>query len=456
MLSPYEFYRDENVRKRILEYCSDAVYLVGYGERELSSEKFKSVQKSELNWILDNELDVFRSNWDNSSTLAVFDIEYFNLDFHAEIFLKPYETYLKLEPVYKTLLKIFSKYGIEPLVLMTGQGYHFSMKVPYSSPVHKKLETMSKICNSVEGKYNTISGRRKQKVPINHGIAFETTGRLIEYIGHQLVTELKNQNTIPLVFTDVAVGTGIKGREAISLDISMYGDPLFMRDIRCAFSVYQKHKVKKWLYGDHISRNVPYMIAIPRKKEDKLKDMIQIRTNYENSAKLASLVNTSIPDASSGFNSIIAEYSSSKFCNFHRDFDNVASHEPQQWQGTYDMFDLRSLPPCIRKPLEQPNDLLLIPTNIQSVVRVLMKMGWHPKHIAGLLRSKYERDYKWGGTWMKYDAQSRGNFYVRMFAGLIADGLDGEIDLNCISHRQKDYCVKPSGCGFNLTNYKLP
>jgi len=119
------------------------------------------------------------------------------------------------------------------------------------------------------------------------------------------------------------------------------------------------------------------------------------------------------------------------------------------------MFNLASLPPCVKYPLENPNDNLLKPTNIQLVTRVLMKLGWHPKHIAGLVRSKFERDYKWGSTWFKYDAQSRGNFYVRQFSGLIIDGLDKEIDLNCVSHKQKGYCVKPVGCPFNLANYKL-
>jgi hypothetical protein len=257
------------------------------------------------------------------------------------------------------------------------------------------------------------------------------------------------------VFTDVSVGRGAKGREAISLDLSMYGDPIFMRDIRSAFSVYQKHKVKKWLYGDHIAKTIPYLIAIPRRPGDKLEDLVRIRTHYENAAKLAAQISTRIPDASEGFGHLLSSYKHSKLYRFHKDYDSVDSHAPSEWPRTYDMFDMSKLPPCVRFPLEQPNDHLLKPTNIQTVVRVLMKNGWHPKHIAGLLRSKYERDYKWGSAWFKYDAQSRAMFYVRQFAGLIAAGIDGELDLNCVSSKEKETCVQPSGCGFDLSSYRL-
>jgi hypothetical protein len=78
--------------------------------------------------------------------------------------------------------------------------------------------------------------------------------------------------------------------------------------------------------------------------------------------------------------------------------------------------------------LTHPNDALLKPVGIRHVVRELMALGWHPRHIAGLIRSKYERDYGWGDSFYHYDAAARADFYTRLFAGLIAAGLDNLSD----------------------------
>ncbi len=70
----------------------------------------------------------------------------------------------------------------------------------------------------------------------------------------------------------------------------------------------------------------------------------------------------------------------------------VTSLGPDRWPQTYDRTPLDPLPPCARRILTQPNDALLKPAGIRHVVRSLLALGWHPRHIAGLIRSKYERD----------------------------------------------------------------
>jgi hypothetical protein len=103
--------------------------------------------------------------------------------------------------------------------------------------------------------------------------------------------------------------------------------------------------------------------------------------------------------------------------------------------------------------LEQPNELLLKPAGIQHIVRVLMAVGWHPRHIGGLIRSKYERNFGWGDYWFVYDAASRADFYVRLFAGQFAAGQDELIDFNCRSTQEKGYCPY-SDCTQNLAVYR--
>ena len=84
----------------------------------------------------------------------------------------------------------------------------------------------------------------------------------------------------------------------------------------------------------------------------------------------------------------------------------------------------------------------------------MLKQRWHPKHIAGLIRSKYERNHSWGDIWIRNDASLRADFYVRLFAGLLSDGTDQEEDLNCTSYQKKGYCWK-KWCGYNLEQYKI-
>jgi hypothetical protein len=55
---------------------------------------------------------------------------------------------------------------------------------------------------------------------------------------------------------------------------------------------------------------------------------------------------------------------------------------------------------------------------MRKVTEALLAKGWHPRHIAGLIRSKFERDYGWGDQWIDYSPSMRADFYVRIFAGL--------------------------------------
>jgi hypothetical protein len=79
----------------------------------------------------------------------------------------------------------------------------------------------------------------------------------------------------------------------------------------------------------------------------------------------------------------------------------------------------------------------------------MLSLGWHPRHIAGLIRSKYERDYGWGGKWHRYDATSRADFYTRLFAGLFMTGQMISRILIVNLHRKKDIVLRMNV----ITNY---
>lgn len=465
LLTPKQFYENAGVQRRLAEYCGGQTvdpesftteYLSGVSETlkfdRYAEDYFYSTPRSSFFWLLEEGVDLFRAVWDRNATLGVLDIEYFNTAYPAEAYFNPEGTFTVMEPVYRHILKVFNRFGIQPITLMTGQGYHYTFKVDFASPVHRKLVRLGRLGPTLVGKYTAPGGRRTRPVPLEAGLAFDGMGRILEYFSHLVLRDLgARYQGIPVVCTDVSVG---KAREAIALDLSMYADPLYTRDIRCPFSTYQKHKVLQEKFGTRVAQEIPVMVTVPRVKDLPLSAYLKLRTDFEKCQKFAEEVETRIPENSSGLDKLIRSYRASKLCRFHDYYDAEEHDHPDTWHATYDRFDPSSLPPCVAYCLRFPNDNLLKPTNIQTLTRVLIKLGWHPSHIAGLMRSKLERDYGWGTQWFRYDASSRASSYVRLFAGLIATGLDTEIDLNCISHREKGYCLGGE-CYWNLADYRL-
>ena len=101
----------------------------------------------------------------------------------------------------------------------------------------------------------------------------------------------------------------------------------------------------------------------------------------------------------------------------------------------------------LRRLLEYPNNLLLDLTGIQLPTRTMLSLGWHPRHIAGLIRSKYDRDFNWGSRWDYCDSATRADFYVRLFSGLISMGSDELVGFNCQSTKEEGWCIRSAeGC----------
>lgn len=465
MIHPVEFYQDRAVRERLVEYAGGengdprtmtAEYLVGFGEallREGRSAAHLSVSSEDLDFLLARGLDVFRSNWDKRYTLGVLDFEYFNDDYPGEVYLRPERVFGLLEPVRQSARACFEKRGIPAYEIMTGQGYHFAFQVPCDGDADEALIEIGRVDDPVAGKYGFPKPPRKRKVSILHGRSFDGMGRVMEFLAHDILRTARPRTPIPVHTTDVGTGSRRVGHEAISIDLSMYGDPIFMRDLRMPFSTHQKHKVARDKVGSRIARETPVQVALPVGNLS-LESRLGMRRHFRRAAEWAEACADTggcrIPVATGVISSLVSEYRASRLAEFHAYFDSERHDDPSRWRETYDRTDLRALPPCIAVVLSDPNPRALQPTHIQAVTRVLLGKGWHPRHIAGLLRSKYERNWGWGEDWTKYDASMRADFYVRLFAGQISTGLDGGMDHNCVSHAEKGCCVRPH-CGHDLS-----
>ncbi|MDD5555984.1 MAG: hypothetical protein PHN82_01915 [bacterium] len=452
------YYRDEAVRARIQEFCGGrrftCEYCVGFGEslvRRGYRRPLRLADRDGLGGLMEEGLDLFRAVWDSRATLAVWDIEYFNLDSWTDLYRRQVPHFELMEPVHRSIRRILDGYRIPHLDDATASGYHFVSRIPFSSPVHRRLEAVGHVEPGLAEKYLSVPGgdsKRRRPVPEREGLGYSAVGRLMEFLCHRVMRDARRESPLPIMVSDVATARGERGREGMNLDITQYADPLYMRDIRTSFSTHQKHKVYVGLVGEAAARELPVFATVPR-GELGIGELFEIRRDLARAARHARSASSKIPDAAEGWGRVIADYAASPLAAFHREFDSVEHEPPDRWPQTYWRLDLASLPPCAGNAIRNANPALAVPSCIQTVCRVLLSHGWHPKHIGGLIRSHYERPLDWGTDWGKYHAETRANFWARVYCGLIETGTDELVDMNCVSHAEKGFCPRP-WCGFNL------
>jgi len=458
-----EYYHNDNVRERIREFCGGdqftCEYLVGFGEYLARNGYHRPLRLTnrtdDLPGLMEEGLDIFRSVWDWKATLAIWDIEYFNLDTWYNLY-RDQLTYFKLmEPVYRIIENIFKEYGIPHINDSTSSGYHFISLIPFKSSIHRKLERIGYLEDSLREKYSLtpkVDKKGRRPISLRAARGYSGIGRLHEFLSHLVIRRSRGESPLPVTISDTAVGRTFRGREGLSLDITQYADPLYMRDIRTTFSTHQKHKVYLGKVGGRIARELPVYATLPRKNLS-YRELFALRKDLRGAARYASQCSGVIPDASRGWERMIRDYRASSLFAFHQEFDRVTHQPPARWSKTYWRLNLDNIPRCAANAIRNANWGLLNPTSIQTLCRVLFAIGWHPKHIAGLIRSNYETRPGWKINWQKYDAETRANFWGRVYCGMIATGTDTLNDFNCVAQQEKGLCPHPY-CGFNLKDYQ--
>jgi len=457
------YYRSAAVRERIFEFCGGdpftCEYMVGFGEplvRRGYRRPIKLVTgRADFEELMEEGLDLFRSVWDKKGTLAVWDVEYFNLDTWRGLYRKQVEYFELMEPSYQAIRSLFRRYGIEHINDTTSSGYHFLSFVPFSSPVHRKLERIGHLEPELAAKYaqrRNDDDKRLRRLPRRAGLGYSGMGRLHEFLSQAVIFRTRGLSPVPVTVSDTAVSRSKRGREGMSMDITQYADPLYMRDIRTTFSTHQKHKVYIGKVGAALAESMPVYATVPRGNLD-IRELYRIRRNLRAAAEHARGCSGTIPDASAGWERLIDDYRRSTLFAFHRDFDSVSQYPRSRWAATYLGLDLEKLPPCVAQALRNPNWSLLVPTNIRNLCRFFLSLGWHPKHIAGLLRARYEEDLGWDTDWNKYDPSTRADFWARVYCGMVCTGADDLADFNCIAHQSRGFCPN-HWCGQRLEDYR--
>jgi len=394
-----------------------------------------------LDHFLTSELDIARSLADSASVLLHLDIEYVNFDSPAEAFLNPARSFALQEPVVRVIETLLLRWGIRPLHLITGQGHHFVWRIARASELAGRL---AELCPAPE-----LLDACEQRVPPGFGAvidreahrAFAAIGLLLEHVAHRVKAVASPQSEFPVEITAVHVGPcATSQREIISIDVSEYGDPLHTRMVRMPFTNYLKPWVNGLARSLGLEGRLQPLRAIPLHGID-IQQALKVRHTDAGVIELARRASVRIPEQTAGTSRLLEDYLASPLRRFHREFYSEQHDAKERWPETYDRTPMDVFPPCTRHVVTWPNDLLLKPAGMQLVTRCLLAAGWHPRHIAGFIRSKFENPaFNWGVNWHDYVPALRADFYTRLFAGLFATGLDPLIDLNCTSTREKGFC----------------
>lgn len=447
------YYCDAHVRARLREFCGaeddgppSAVYVAGFathGQPYPTWSDADIVPAAELESLAEHGCDLSRSLWDTRALIFLIDLDYQNLDYPGEPFTHTAEVFFKLERSYSATLRVLRSFGIHPLTTATGRGYHLVGRVPLDQPVVAALASLGDLPawygRTVEG----APGVSTPGVPSMQAAAWEGLGLVTEFLAHHIVRRAEKQSVVPVVLNGTTVGSGLIGRECVSIDFSHVGDPLEVRHVRLGFSAYQWHRARPDIFGASVAGLPP--IACPPRVERSLEAFIRTGRTLSDAARVAKRSTNGLPDVSEGIEHALSTYRASTLAEFHRTF-------AADLRGRTSARDLdlpADLPPCIVRPLVQPNDLLLKPEYLQNLVRGLLARGWPAARIARLVAREYVADRQWGDRWTRFDPQTRANFDVRVFAGLVATGVDRLVDFNCTSSQEKGVCPR-CGCAHDL------
>lgn len=442
-------YASPAVRQRLTEFLggdtldhATAVYVTrsdgcGFEKRDLRPP-------CELDWYLDRDLDIARSLADSSSLLLHLDVEYVNFDSPAEAFVDPWRTFDLQEPVVRVIEALLLEWGIRPLHIVTGQGHHFVWRVARTSAVSHRIADLSPAPELVDECQSRMPTLLAGRVDGEAQGAFAALSLIMEFVAHRVKELAAPLCALPVEVTAVHVGPCVTSqRELISIDISEYGDPLQTRMIRAPFTNYLKPWVTGLARSLGVEEEIPAFPAIPLHEMD-VRQAITVRQMEDEVIELARRACVRIPEQSEGTARLVDAYLASRLRRFHEFYYSARHDAKERWHETYARTPLDTLPHCVQHILVWPNDLLLKPAGIQLVTRCLLADGWHPRHIAGLIRSKFEDEsFNWGVSWSDYEPATRADFYTRLFSGLHLTGVDRLVDMNCTSNREKGFCFPP-------------
>jgi hypothetical protein len=164
------YYRNRSVRKRMSEFLGApgpgapaAIYIVGNdGFSDFSSPS----PPSQLTALLRKGWDVERSLWDRGVLIADLDLEYANFDSELAPYLEPQRIFSLQQPVLDATLGVLACYGIVPLVLISGRGFHLVWSIARDCDAFRRLATLGSLTSGLAAQIPEapVSGRPERRI----------------------------------------------------------------------------------------------------------------------------------------------------------------------------------------------------------------------------------------------------------------------------------------------------
>lgn len=441
------YYQAPEIRQRMIEFLGGTQLSDATAAYITATDGYTDFNVPEPPTCLERRLDeiveIDRSLWDQASLIAHIDLEHHNFDHPEAAWLAADRAFQLQQPVLDAILAILRVAGIAPLILVSGRGYHLVWSCERESRTFERLATLGRLPATLQGRYARGCSPSGLWVDSDLARAFAGLGLIMEYLWQRVFESARTECQIPIQPAAIEVGDQEHGREIVSFDLSEYGDPLDTRRIRLPFSVYLKPRQFEWLLGrDGVDALLP-IFEIPLAGMA-LAQAIEAAHDPELARELARQTTVRIPNASVEMSTLLDAYERSRLAAFHEQFYRELDAPPRVFGGA---------PACAEWLFRYPNDWLLRPAALQHAVRVLTALGCNAAGIVDWIYGAYLKDCNWGDIWTRLDPLNRAAFYTRLFQGMIATGTDQLIDFNCVSHKEKGFCMIQE-CGANLADYR--
>ena len=356
--------------------------------------------------------DVFRSLADESSVLLALDVDFVHPADPAEPWREP-ACFLRLRPAHEAALEAFARHGIAPLVLLNGAGYRYLARVPRGGRLYESLGSLGGDASAHRG-----------------------AGRMVEFLAHEVVRAARASLLLPVSLGDVPPA----GPDPfVRVDPCAYVDAAETVHLRAPFSTDQTSLLTR------PGATAPFVVVLPCGGRD-LAELLDVRVDLVRAAAYAQACSTAIPEVPDQ-SSLLRDYDRSPLAAFHAEMD----HAPlaADWaQSPAGLFDPESASPCANAVLRYPVPRLLEPRHLRTVALTLWSVGWHPRSIAALVRSRYDEPHDWGTHWQRHDPAGTAAFYVGLYCAAAACGLDDGL-FTCETQARHALCPA-GGCGYDL------
>ena len=342
--------------------------------------------------------DISRSHWDVANLVVHLDLDYQNTD-HPELpYTHPADVFFKLEPVFASTKAALARFGMPMMAMMTGRGYHFTGRVPLEDPV---IDTLVSLTSGAPPWLATVRERspswvRPEILTARQGRAYVGWGLVAEFLAHEILRGVDGAALTPVVLNGTVVGESRQGARPSRSNLSFAGDPLDARHLRVAFGAYQVHRMREDVVGARVAREVPPLVAIPRRDEG----LFELLAGGAHDARRRAPGGADVGPPAERRRGGGSRRSTPTASRGWRPFTGSSIRPARSRRSAgpaYDRIDLARLWPCTVRaaggPERSPAAAGVHPARDRAL---LMAAGWAPRDIAAIVHERYPRDFGWG------------------------------------------------------------